>query len=106
VNGNPGAKAGRYNELLVVQTGLTRIQTQVGAMFAAANQLVHEVTPKAASAARLSAVGEALEKKVRRGVEKWKKLRVAVWHGNKEMQVARACFPNWKVKLFLRPLEF
>jgi hypothetical protein len=34
-----------------------------------------------------------------------KKLRVEVWPGNKEMQVVRACFPNEKVKLFLRPLE-
>jgi hypothetical protein len=36
---------------------------------------------------------------------KCKKLRVAVWPGNKEMQVVLACFPNEKVKLFLRPLE-
>ena len=36
---------------------------------------------------------------------KCKKLRVVVWPGNKEMQVVRACFPNEKVKLFLRPLE-
>ena len=36
---------------------------------------------------------------------KCKKLRVAVWPGNKEMHVVRACFPNEKVKLFLRPLE-
>ena len=36
---------------------------------------------------------------------KCKKLRVAVWPRNKEMQVVRACFPNEKVKLFFRPLE-
>jgi hypothetical protein len=37
--------------------------------------------------------------------EKCKKKRVAVWPGNKEMQVVRACFPNEKCKLFFRPLE-
>ena len=49
-------------------------------------------------------VGSTREKK---GAEegKCKKLRVAVWPGNKEMQVVRACFPNEKVKSFLRPLE-
>ena len=49
-------------------------------------------------------VGSTREKK---GAEegKCKKLRVAVWPGNKEMQVVRACFPNEKTKLFLRPLE-
>jgi len=49
-------------------------------------------------------VGSTREKK---GAEegKCKKLRVVVWPGNKEMQVVRACFPNEKVKLFLRPLE-
>jgi hypothetical protein len=36
---------------------------------------------------------------------KCKKLRVEIWPGNKKMQVVRACFPNEKVKLFLRPLE-
>ena len=51
-----------------------------------------------------SEVGSTREKK---GAEKGKckKLLVAVWPGNKEMQVVRACFPNEKVKLFLRPLE-
>ena len=49
-------------------------------------------------------VGSTREKK---GAEEGtcKKLRVAVWPGNKEMQVMRACFPNEKVKLFIRPLE-
>ena len=49
-------------------------------------------------------VGRKREKK---GAEegKCKKLRVVVWPGNKEMQVVRACFPNEKVKLILRPLE-
>jgi hypothetical protein len=36
---------------------------------------------------------------------KCKELRVAVWPGNKKMQVVRACFPNEEVNLFLRPLE-
>ena len=49
-------------------------------------------------------VGSTREKK---GAEegKYKKLRVAVLPGNTEMDVVRACFPNEKVKLFLRPLE-
>ena len=58
--------------------------------------------PRARCSSR--AAGSTREKK---GAEegKCKKLRVAVWPGNKEMQVVRACFPNEKVKLFLRPLE-
>jgi hypothetical protein len=42
-------------------------------------------------------VGSTREKK---GAEegKFRKLRVAVWPGNKEMQVVRPCFPNEKVK--------
>jgi hypothetical protein len=49
-------------------------------------------------------VGSTREKK---GAEegKYKKLRVAVLPGNKEMDAVRACFPNEKVKLFLLPLE-
>ena len=49
-------------------------------------------------------VGSTREKKGAEE-EKCKKLRVAVWPGNKEMHVVRACFPNEKVKFFLRPLE-
>jgi hypothetical protein len=45
-------------------------------------------------------VGSRREKN---GAEEGKrqKLREAVWPGNKEMQVVRACFLNEKVKLFL-----
>ena len=50
-------------------------------------------------------VGSTREKKGAEEEGKCKKLRVAVWPGNKEMHVVRACFPNEKVKLFLRPLE-
>ena len=50
---------------------------------------------------------EVVSTRENKGAEegKCKKLHVAVWPGNKEMQVVRACFPNEKVKLFLRPLE-
>ena len=57
--------------------------------------------------ARLQVYNLAGSTRKKKGAEegKCKKLRVAVWPGNKEMQVVLACFPNEKVKLFLRPLE-
>jgi hypothetical protein len=57
--------------------------------------------------ARLQVYNLAGSTREKKGAEegKCKKLHVAVWPGNKEMQVVRACFPNEKVKLFRRPLE-
>jgi hypothetical protein len=60
VNGKAGASAVRTNGPLVVQTGLTMIQTQVGAMLAVANQLVHELTAPTTVVACLSTVDGAL----------------------------------------------
>ena len=57
--------------------------------------------------ARLQVYNLAESTREKKGAEegKCRKLHVAVWPGNTEMQVVRACFPNVKVKLFLRPLE-
>jgi hypothetical protein len=60
VNGKAGASAVRTNELLVVQTGLTMVQTQVGEMLAVVNQLAHEMASSTTAVARLSAVDEEL----------------------------------------------